>query len=230
MSIRRIQYQIDYVHILSFKDEYISAVTPFFLFEQLEYAVDNENTINETIRLIFKTDNLAIIIRKEAITFFYEGDSAEIKNLNGPLKIFWELFDKIKKFKDFTTATRHTLIVHAVTIQPKVEISKVLQDNPFFTKNPFGLLSEFACLYEFLKDENKYKFHFGNFTEKDIRVHDLRPFKTEFNNDLLKGVGIMGRLETVEIEKNPNHTKLKAFLQKSEKVFSEFNLIKDERN
>ena len=35
MSIRRFQYQIDYVHILTFKDQYKEVVSPYFAFDKI---------------------------------------------------------------------------------------------------------------------------------------------------------------------------------------------------
>ena len=78
MKIRRLQYNIDYTHIITFKEEYKQAVLPYFGFENLRYGIDNENTINESIRLIFSTETIALFIRKEGITFLFEGDIIDL--------------------------------------------------------------------------------------------------------------------------------------------------------
>ena len=49
MAIRKVQYQIDLVHILTFKDEYRYALNPYFGFDNVEYGIDFENSISESV-------------------------------------------------------------------------------------------------------------------------------------------------------------------------------------
>lgn len=228
MSIRRFQYQIDYVHILTFREQYKDVVTPYFPFEKVEYSVDNENTIHEGIRLIFKAENIAIILNKQSIVILFEGDLHDLKNQNGPIKIFWDIYEKIKKFKNYTRTARHTILANSVVIKTQDEINQLLDKNPYLNKNPFGKLDEFLCAYEFQQNDISYKFQFGNYTNKDIKKQDLMPFKTDFNKDLLDNVGIMGRIEATEIEKNPSFGKFKSLLSKIEEILSKFNLVENE--
>jgi hypothetical protein len=227
MSIRRLLYQIDYAHILTFREHYKLAVAPYFAFENVEYAIDNENTTHEGIRLIFRSEHIAIFLRKEAIAILFEGNANDLKNQNGPFKFFWELFEKIKRIDTYTKTTRHFLIVHAVSLKKEEFVNEILEKNPYFNKNPFGKLDEFSCLYEFQKEEIIYKFQFGNYSRKDIKSHDLMPFGTTFNEDLKKSVGIMGRIEAVELISSPTFSKFKSLLSKTEGIFTSFNLLKD---
>ncbi|MFN8335836.1 MAG: hypothetical protein U0U09_11980 [Cyclobacteriaceae bacterium] len=224
MAIRRLQYQIDYVHIITFKEEYKEAVAPYFAFDNLEYGVDNESTIHESIRLIFKSENIAIILRKEGITFIYEGDVEGLRNQNGIIKIFWDLYEKVKLFKGYSKTVRHHIVAHSVVLSDQEVIDSVIEKKQYLNLNPFGKLDEFACIYQFKKDEFEYKFHFGNYSNKDIKNHDLTPFKTDYNSDLLNSVGFMGRLEIFEVEKTPTFSKFKSLLSKAENVFKEFSL------
>lgn len=230
MPIRRLQYQIDCIHILTFKEEYRNAVIPYFGFENLEYGIDNENTILETIRLIFKNENMAIILRKEGVAIVYEGDCNDLKNQNGVVKIFWELYDKMKMFKGFRRVTKHVLITHAVDIKPKEEVSVMLEKNPYLSMNPFGKLSEFACIYEFDKENIHHVFQFGNFSQRDIKTHELMLLKSKFNEELIGNTGVMGRLELVEHETSPTFSKFKSLLSTSEKVYRSFDFVLNEKN
>jgi len=117
MKIRRIQYNIDYVHIITFREEYKLAIVPYFGFDNLKYGIDNENTINESVRLIFEADHLAIFIRKEGITFLFEGDINDLKNQNGVIKLFWDMYERVKTFRGYKKTSRHSIIVHAVEIK-----------------------------------------------------------------------------------------------------------------
>lgn len=222
MKIRRLQYNIDYTHILTFKEEYKNAVIPYFGFDNLRYAIDNENTSNESIRLIFSTETIALFIRKEGITFIFEGDAEDLKNQTGVIKFFWDIYEKIKSFKGYKKSNRHSIIVHSVEIMEKEDVNNLLTENPYLKYNPFGKLDEFASIYEFTKDEKSYKFTFGNYSEKDLKIHDLTPFKTEFNRDLYDNVGLMCRLEIFEDCKSPNFSKFKSLFINAESVISSF--------
>lgn len=223
MPIRKCHYQVDYIHILTFKEEYKSAILPYFGFDNLEYAIDNENSIHENIRLIFKNENMGILFRKEAIVLIYEGDAADLGNANGPVKFFWDLLERVKKFTGFKKFTKHHLITYAVDIHPKEEIDKFLENPPFLVKNSFGKLSEVAGLYEFEKGGVQHKFQYGNFSARDIKTHDLVSFKSAFNADLYDSVGIMGRLEVTEPNGGPSFGKFKSLLTHSEKIFKNFD-------
>lgn len=224
MKIRRLQYNIDYTHIITFREEYKQAVIPYFGFENLRYRIDNENTINESIRLIFSTETIALFIRKEGISFLFEGDIADLKNQTGVIKFFWDIYEKIKTFKGYKKTNRHSLITHAVEIKEKDEINIILDNPPYFKLNPFGALDEFANVYDFKKNEKRYKFTFGNYSEKDIKNHDLTPFKTEYNKDLFDNVGLMCHLEIFDDCKNPSFNKFKTILSDADGIISSYKL------
>lgn len=223
MKIIRFQYNIDYTHIITFREEYKSAVSPFFNFEKLRYGIDNENTINESIRLIFTLEHMAFFVRKEGLTFLFEGDVSDLKNQNGAMKIFWDLFESIKSFKGFKKCSKHTIITNAVKLIDKDKVDKILVKNPYFVKNPFGTLTDFSCVYEFTKDDIHCKFQFGNYSEKDITRYELRPFSTDYSKDLIGGYGLMCRVELSEDSKDPTFGKFKSLLYQTEQAISKFN-------
>lgn len=225
MAIRRLLYQIDYVHILTFRDEYRKIIAPWFAFDNLRYAIENENTILESIRLFFQNETLAISVRKDGLTAVFEGNVGDLKNQNGVLRIFFDMYEKIKVIQGYSKTTRHFLIANSVVIKKKEEIENILKQNTLLGKNPFGPLDEFACVYEFVKDETTYKFHIGNYNEKDIVTQDLMPFKTGYNKDLVGGIGMIGRVELIELEKTPSFSKFKTLLAKAEETLEKFELI-----
>ena len=222
MEIRRIQYNIDYVHIITFKDEYKKAVIPYFGFENLKYGIDNENTINESIRLIFASDYMALFIRNDGLTIIYDGSQKDLKNQNGVIKFFWEIYERIKTFNGYKKSTRHSIISHAVHLTEKDIVEKSLNNNEYLNINPFGKLTDFGCVYEFEKEDKEYKFQFGNYSEKDLKKHDLRPLGSEFNKDLNDGLGFMCRIEIIEKCTNPSFSKFKALLSNTEQIISSF--------
>ena len=222
MKITRFQYNIDYIHIITFREEYKLAVSPYFGFDKLRYAIDNENSINESIRLIFPIEHMAFFMRKEGFTFLFEGDLSELKNQNGVMKIFWDLFQNIKSFKGFKKCTKHTIIANAVDLMDKKEVDKILKKNPYFVKNPFGALTDFSCIYEFKKDDIACKFEFGNYSEEDLARYELRPFSTDYSKDLVGGSGQMFRVELNEDSKDPTFGKFKSLLYQTEQLIAKF--------
>lgn len=224
MSIRRLQYQIDYIHIITFQEEYKRAIAPYFALENAEYVIDDENTINEGIKLLFRNENFAIVFKKENIIFLFEGDINDLKNQNGIIKLFWDLYEKAKNFYGYTKTVRHYLTVHAVSIRPREEVDRILESNPYLSNNPFGQLEEFSCVYQFQNDDIAYKFYFGNYSDKDIKIHDLSPFKSKYNQDLTSNFGMMGRMEVIHPDKNPTFGKFKSLIIKAENNLSLFNL------
>lgn len=223
MKIRRLQYSIDYVHIITFKDEYRQAIAPYFGFDNVEYAVENENTIFEEIRLIFRIEKIALFIKKEGITLVFEGNVEDLKNQNGVIRIFWDIYEKIKQFKGYTKTTRHLLVVHSVEIKETEEVEKTLTESAYIFLNPFGKLDDFSCIYEFTKEEMRFKMLLGNYSSRDIKNHDLMPFKTEYNNDLLNNLGLMIRAEVAKLEKDPSFNKFKSLLAILEKKIMSLN-------
>lgn len=217
MNIRRVQYQIGCVHNLLFKEEYKLAVLPYFSFERVEYGIDNENTIHEQIRLIFKNENMIIVMKKDGLAFICESDKSELEDENGIMKIFWDLYEKFKLFKGYTKTSSHLLLVHAIEFKENKDVEDILNNNPFL-KNPYGKLDEFGCAYEFKKDDFIYKINFGNYSKKDISIQDLRPLKSEATKDLMDKVGLMMRIEINKPEKNPSFKKFVALLRNAEDV------------
>jgi len=224
MKIRRIQYNIDYVHILTFREEYKSAVIPYFGFDNLRYGIDNENTINESIRLIFNTEAIAISFRKDGISIVFDGESKDLKNQNGVMKLFWDLYERVQKLQGYRKTVKHSLICVGVLIMKEGGVNNILKNTKFFSINPFGPLNEFCCVYEFEKAGKNYKFDFGNYSEKDIKKHDLHPFKAEVNKDLIGGVGLMCRTEIQEKNNTPSFSKFKSLLTETEKLISSYRL------
>jgi hypothetical protein len=220
--IRRVQYQINFAHILTFSVEYRRIFAPYFGFENIQYGIERENTHNEGIRLIFKSEHYGFVANKEGITMIYEGNPDDLKNANGTVRHFWEIYDKIRAMTGYTRTTRHHITIDTVEITDAQMASSM--QNDYLKINPFGQLNEFACVYEFHKDDASYKLQVGNFSDRDIQIRDLMPFQTSWNADLIDGKGHTARLEITEEDKSPTYGKFKSMLAKSESIFEKFNL------
>lgn len=100
----------------------------------------------------------------------------------------------------------------------------ILKDCPYLKLNPFGKLDEFAVIYNFTKEDKTYRYQFGNYSENDIKTHDLSPFETKFNKDLLSNLGVMCKVEISEDCIAPSFSKFKSALKNAEEIISKFNI------
>ncbi len=224
MLIRKLQFNIDYFHILTFREQYKEIISPYFSFENLSYEIENENTIHERIRLVFNNEKIALFIRKEGISIVFEGDVTELKDQNGVMKPFWDIFERIKDFQGYSKSHRHSIVVHSVELLEQEKYEEILKTPPYLVLNPFKNLTDFACVYESKSQESEYRFHFGAYSNVDLNRHDLSPFKTKHNSDLKDGTGLLIRCEIKKAEKNPGFGKFKSLLNEAEKICTEYKL------
>jgi hypothetical protein len=217
MKIRKIVYNIDYIHVLTFKEHYKAIIGPYFEYEPLEYGIDNEGTMNESIRLIFKNEGFILQFRKEGILMLFEGDISEVKRNNAVVDVFFDIYEKIKKIDGFCKTKRHRIVIDAVTIDEKTIVEPQLENN-MYLKNPFGKLEEFGTILQFERDSKKCKLHFGNYLEKDIKQYNLTPLNTEYNKDLIGNVGFMCQTTVGEEITNSSFSKFKSLLKEGEDI------------
>ena len=93
MKLRKLVYSIHYYHVLNFSIEYRNIISPFFSIPNLQYGVDNPNTIEERIRLVFPNDKYAISCNMDTINLIYEGDENGInKSSSEPLDTLFDVF------------------------------------------------------------------------------------------------------------------------------------------
>jgi len=221
MKIRKISYSINYIHIITFNQYYRKIIAPYFSYENLAYGIDNEITINEGARLVFKNEGVLINLKKENITFVYEGDISDVKRAHPILDYFFSIYEKIKSIDEFKKTVRHEIIIDAVEILDGADYEKYLKNNHFL-KNPFGKLDEYGCSLEFVQDAQTIKMQAGNYTDKDIKKYDLTPYETEYNKDLFKGVGLMCRLVLKENIQSSSFSAFKNLLKDGETFISKY--------
>ncbi|MCY7362977.1 MAG: hypothetical protein LH629_13075 [Ignavibacteria bacterium] len=227
MKVRKIVYKIDYIHILTFREFYKSIIAPYFIYEPLEYGIDNENTLNEGARLVFRNEGFIINLRKEGIILIFEGDISEVKKSNPIIDMYFEIYEKIKKIDGFAKTKRHSLSLDSVMFLQKEEIERLLVKNNYLV-NPFGEITEFATVFNFEKKDKKYRLQFGNYSGKDIKQFDLSPLQTEYNKELNSKFGLMCNLNIVEEIGNPSFSKFKLLIKDGEDVVENYLKVGDE--
>ncbi len=222
MTIRKLQYAIDYIHVLTFKDHLKQLMAPYFDYDHLEYAVDNENTINEAGRLIFKNEGFAMQFKKDGVALVYEGDVSAVKRSGNPvLEIFFKIFSDITRLPHYSRTTRHRITVDGVEILEKKHAEEIMSKNNFLT-NPFVALDEFAAILIFKQEQKEVKLQLGNYSDKDIKKYDLTPFNTIFNKAIIGAKGLMCQLTVQEEISSGSFSKFKELLSFAELLMKKY--------
>jgi hypothetical protein len=164
MKIRKIAYQIGYVHILTFKENYKIIFAPYFGYVGIEYAIDKENTIHETIKLVFKSSGIIMQFDKESAILIYEGEVADVRKQNPVVEIFFEILEKIKAIIGFTRIAHHRIEIGLVDLLEEEKVNQFLTKNNYIV-NPFDKLNELTIALEFTKEDKQYALQFGNFSD-----------------------------------------------------------------
>lgn len=208
MLIRKIQYNINYSHILTFKDDYKKITAPYFGWNKVRYSIEQMNTIHESLKLIFTEFNTVMHFRKDGITIMFEGSDTNFLSDSSLIKEFFVMYESITHLECYSKTTRHDLIVYAV------DTSNPVNDKDFIKKNPIPeKLIEFACIYHYKLDNYDINLSFGNFISNDIEKYDIAPFKTKFNEDLFGAEnGKMCEVRLLYEDIKPSLSKLKKII------------------
>lgn len=205
MRIRKIQYNIAYSHILSFKDDYKKITAPYFGWNKVRYTVENLNTINESLKLVFTEYNTVMHFRKDGVTIMFEGSDDTFLSDSSLLKEYFMMYNKIRNLDCYSRTSKHDLLVHAVDTEKKIESSDYLKINPYKEK-----MIDFACVYHYSYKNYDINISFGDYKLSDIEKYDLSPFKSPENKDLFNPeVGMICELRLVTDESEPTFAKLK---------------------
>jgi hypothetical protein len=221
MKARKLQYSIDYTHVLTFREHYKELVYPAFGRENAQYAIDNENTQLENIRLIFPVESYILQLRRDGMTMIYEGDIAYLKRSNVATDTFFEIYERLKKIPQFTKTVRQKINIDFVEIQPKEEFESQLRQNSFIAK-PFSNLTEFGVVMDFTRTGLQYHIKFGNFSETDIQKFNISPLNSEFNKELGGKFGLMANVNVIESTNTVSHSKMKELISAAEAIINEY--------
>lgn len=213
MIIRKIQYNISYAHILTFKDDYKKITSPYFGWNKVRYSIEQMNTIHESLRLIFSDFNTVMHFRKDGITIMFEGNETDFTGDNSLVKEFFVMYDSITRLECFSRTTRQDIILYAVDPSKPVNNEDFLKNNPIPEK-----LKEFACTYHYHYNTFDIHLTFGNYLFTDIEKYDLSPFKTKHNEDLFGSEnGRMCEVRLVSEDNKPSLSHLKKMIHNANK-------------
>lgn len=212
MKIRKIQYNIFYSHILTFCNDYKKIVAPYFGWDNVQYSIENINTINEGVRLILPDFCSIIQCRKDGISLMYEGDIGTLIGDEGIIHDFYNIYEKITHLECYSKTNRHDLIVYGVDTTRSASLDEYIKINPIKDS-----MIDFACTYHFDWKKHDINVTIGNFIHEDVTKYDLSPFKSKFNEDLFSSKD--GKVCEVRIsykDTSPNFIKFKSLINTAE--------------
>lgn len=211
MQIRKCTYTISHIHILTFQSHIRQIISPYFSYEPLEYGIDNEGTLNENIRIIFRNDGFLMQFNKETATLMYEGPISEVRKSNAVVDIFFDIYQKIKGIDGFVKTTAHTMEADFVGFTNKQNHDESLVANKLVTI-PFPNVSEYASIMEMSQNDSTIRLQFGNYNEKDILKYNLSPLKTAYNEALKGNYGYIAQIRVTEETIAPSFSKYKSLI------------------
>jgi hypothetical protein len=210
MQARKLTFIVGYIHILTFKDQIKRIVAPYFTYD-IEYGIDNEGTMQENVRLVFKKEGFIMQFNKEMSSLVYEGPIENVRKSNPHVDIFFDILGKIAKMETFNNIKYINMGVDFVGLIKKDEYEQLLVSNKF-VYNPFQKFDEFATIMEFHNGNKTYRIEFGNFNEGDIEKRALSPLKTLYNKELVGKYGVMAQTRINEESNSASFSKFKDLL------------------
>ena len=224
MKIRKVIYSIHYYHLITFSTEYKKKIAPFFGLPNLQYGIDNSNTNEERIRLIFKNDDFAIQCNRDSVVLIYEGDFANIKkSSSAPIDTALDIFAAIRSIDGFTKILHHQLQVFSTFSHDSLAIElNTPEDSKLIKLPPLDKLTEFAVTYETIESDIDVSITIGNYNEDDISKFDLSPFNTTYNEDLIENQGYLINLILKKGVDNITFAKFKELVSIAENNLKKF--------
>jgi hypothetical protein len=216
MITLKTQIEIRYLPILNFKDLYRTLVNPFIKDSKIEFG--KINTQEEHIILKFPDEGYLVDIRWDRIVYACDGKKDNFYTANGPLFIFFSIFEKIRGLADFGEILNVLLAQWDLAEADKKEEtiiqlfrSKYLQNVPIVD----DYKEDLAIMVDFENKENIIKLHFGPYNEKkDVQFFGLAPISKE-NRFLLTKKGVL--VNTILTQKT-NFADIEVFKRMDKKI------------
>jgi hypothetical protein len=210
MQPRKLTFVVGYIHILTFKDQIKKIIAPYFTYD-LEYGIDNEGTLQENVRLVFKKEGFILQFNKEMASLVYEGPIFNVRKNNVHVEMFLDILEKIRKMETFIKIQYQSMFIDFVGFEKPEIYNKLLESNSYIF-NPFGKIKEFASIIEYEYEGKQYNLQFGNFNEGDIEKRKLSPLKTTFNQELVGKMGTMAQMQVKEDTPTVSFSKFKTLI------------------
>lgn len=228
----RIQFEIKYTHVLNFSNIYREIVSPYLKLSS-GFKLQHQNTPQEYIQLIFDEDNFHVDCRWDRIIFVSEGSLSKFKDSKSSFKIFFEIFEQIRKQPSFGKVNNYVALVHGIKLYDN-KTSQDLVENfqkKFLNDNTFKIcagndVKDLAVVLDFNELNKEVDITFGPFDpERDIQTRNLHPFKSQELNKISEDLGYIMELKLNDVTQEINFSKFKTFIELVEKYYSKFDQL-----
>lgn len=209
MIVPKLQFQVKYTHIMSFKDIIRNELASYIKLADA-FGISNENTYEEAIKFDFHTSQISVECTWDNILLTAEGVFENFNSNINQFEIFFKILESIKENKNFDRVKSFVYVLNAVKGNEKdnisIEQNKIM--NNYINGNIGDLLpqwNDFALTIEKKKEDGFESVNLGPFDQSDIKKHDLLPFKsTQLIDELKNGQTMLQhRILTVTDEVNP---------------------------
>jgi hypothetical protein len=162
-------------------------------------GIENTDTFQEYVTLIFKDERCKIDTRWDRIIFTSQGERDDIGQASGPLYYFFEILAKISKLNSFGKFINVVLAQWRLLpiAKDRLEIVKDFQKQKLSdVSNQSGYLdgyqlNDLAIVYEFKSDKKIASLRYGPFnSDTDPQKHNLLTFKSD-EEELKKENGLL---------------------------------------
>ncbi len=222
MTPIKTQIEIQYTHILDFRERYKAIISPYL--KLAEFTINNTDSIQESVVLSFKEEGYRLDIRWDRIVFWCDGKPENIFDSQGPLIHFFEIFEKIKSFDKFGKINFTALISWFVQLIDKTNDDIQSEYIEHYFKNDFSTLTpikieDIGIVIELKDGDSRFNFRSGPFKQAtDIKKFNLTPLSVENLSKYLNLRGLLIDTSYFDVSKNSNFSLLKRLDQKAKAI------------
>lgn len=222
----KVQFEIRYTPILDFTPSYRKLLNPYLKLPNIKFNIENIDTLREIMILNFHEDLYSIDCRFDRMILLAEGNDLKLDDPNGPLKLFTDIFEKIKSFETFGNISSTIISYWSVTLfenQTSEEVIRKFKEDYLATKissfaKPFDNITDTAIVIEH-DDANQFsRLRFGPLSVQDAQRLNLSPFESKENSYLYTEKGILSEIFLSEKEKRPDFSLLAKLLKTAESL------------
>ncbi len=222
----RVQYEIRYTHILNFLSYNRDIVNPYLRLPNVRFSIENLDSLKEYIVLSFHEELYSIDCRLDRMIFIAEGSHQELNNSTGPLKQFFDIFDKLSKINTFGDVVSNILSVFFVQHKKDKDSNTIvkefkkrfLNDNINVYSDIVDNLSDIGITLEADNKKRFMRLKFGPYFPEDFDKLNLSPFKSAKSLYLKEYSGYVSEVFINDKNTKPDFSTFAKMLRLSEEI------------
>lgn len=190
----KIQLEVRYTHILNFNSIIKEIISPFIKLGD-SFNISNQGTLAEGIKINFEKDKFSIECMWDRMILITQDDVNQIGDKNATIKVFFDIYEKLKEYSSFGELRNILLLVTVVHLNDK-NYDQNLEDlrNKYLTESNYDVLkniSDFSITLEKQRKNELKSITLGPYSSKERDRRNLNPFNNENLLSLYSKSGIM---------------------------------------